>query len=261
MISLGVANLANASTSRARPDGGARSSVRRCVGAVKVEDNARIGIFVGAREGNTRRKGSGARRSYTDLNAAHIELNATGRVLIIPRVSLMESNQFGSKKIISGRDVWDCDSVLSTGGNEFIDTPLAATVSILEQLHPDIAGAVRRGRSNVNQDGAFVRRCNDIIIPVVVIPFKGNLVAALDIKSGGNCAVVDVASHGRRIDVFDGIVIGRATDVLVASVSLEGSVDPDTVDSGVSVSGSSKSGKHSSDGKLHFFLIYKGEWV
>jgi len=248
---LGVANLPDASTRRPRPNSRARRRVRGGGGAVKVKVDAAIGIFVCTWEGNTGRKRSRAGRSYTDLNAAHVELSATSGILIIARISLVESNQLRPKKVISSWNVGDRDSVLTPSSNELVNAPLAATVRVLEKFHPDIAGAIGRCRGNVNQDWTLMRGRDNIIVPVVVVPFKSNLVTALNVKGGGHCAIVDVASQTAGVEILDGIVVGRAADVLIPAVSFEGAINPDTVDGGVSLGSGTKSGDDSSDGELH----------
>lgn len=63
-----------------------------------------------------------------------------------------------------------------------------------------------------------------------MIPLKGDLVTSLRADPFTHGPVVYVASDSTGIDVLDGAVVGWRPDVLVASITLVLSIDPDTPD-------------------------------
>lgn len=95
---------------------------------------------------------------------------------------------------------------------------------------------------------------DDVVVDrvVVVVPLEGDLVAGLDVDvPGGSAVAVDVAGHGARGHIGDGVVVGGSADVAISSVAetLVDIVDEDVEDGGVA--GSEGSSAQKSENGLH----------
>jgi hypothetical protein len=78
----------------------------------------------------------------------------------------MESNNFASEEVIASGDAgWDSHRDLASVGNELINSPLTARVTILVDLEPSRSRFVGQSIADfghVDHDRALMRRVNDI---------------------------------------------------------------------------------------------------
>ena len=167
------------------------------------------------------------------MDALHVELGAGLTVALVKGVDLR------AQDVLAGGEVGQSQVVL-TGlagvgtSDELVDGPLAVAVAVL----PDLGPRQRRASlGSVNHDGTLVRRGDDVVRGrvAVVVPLESDLVTALDSDGLGSLDTGDVAAHGGRGDVGDGVVVGRRVDVstlLVTDTSIL-SVDEDVPDGGV----------------------------
>jgi len=248
------ADFANATSSGATPDAGTGRDVACGIATiVEVPNDTGSRVAVPAGEGDARREGDRAGGSDADLDARHVELVTTSVILVPGDIGFVEGWDLGPEKVLSGGQIGDRDGVLTLGSDEFVDGPLATTVRLGEKLDPDVAGAVAVRWRNVDLNGPLVAGCNDVVGPVVMIPLESNSVSGLHVNSFWNGAIVDVARHGRRTKIFDGVVVGRRANILVATVALIDTVHEDGPDVSVSLNGSRKRDESSCDSEdLHF---------
>jgi len=97
-----------------------------------------------------------------------------------------------------------------------------------------------------------VRRSNNFVVTGVVIPLKGVLVARLDREGFRYGYVIDIACHGRRSKIFDGVIGWWGTNVLISTIAstsiinrypsslgwdylLKNAIDPRSVHSGMGI--------------------------
>lgn len=127
--------------------------------------------------------------------------------------------------------------LLAASRDQVVNGPRAAgtVVPSLVDLGPDGGGTVvLKVLGNVGDQGPLVRRGDDVVGAVVVVPLEGDLVARGGTDEGAACGTaVDVAHQVGAGHVLDGVVGGRGADVGAATVTLELVVDPGTVDTGV----------------------------
>ena len=94
----------------------------------------------------------------------------------------------------------------------------------------------------------FVSQVNDIVVAVVVVPFKLDLVAGADGNTRRSSGVGDVADDIAGRNILHGAVVRGRTDVSSASIALINAVDPETVDAGVSVGRTDEGGDDGKEG-------------
>lgn len=89
----------------------------------------------------------------------HVELCSAGRVDIVRRVSLVESNDLWAKEVGTCSKVWEGDTMLAFVGNKGCDGPglCCGVIPRFGELDPDVASAVGRCGCNIDKDRAFVR--------------------------------------------------------------------------------------------------------
>lgn len=144
--------------------GRAGNGVRGSAIAIQVEQDTGVGVLVTTIEGKVVTRDTGAIARDVELNAGHVELCSSSRVLVIRNIRLvqrddlltdykpMSDRQFikgyiagGSRltHILSSLDItWDCEVLLALVGNELINCPLGTVKTVFIDLGPDRAGSV-----------------------------------------------------------------------------------------------------------------------
>lgn len=151
---------------------------------------------------------------------------------------------------------------LAAGGDQRVDGPgvAGAVVPDLVDLGPGARGArVLEVLGNPGDEGPLVRRGDDVVAAVVVVPLEGHLVArrgADKVADGG--AAGGVAHQVLAGHVLDGVVGAGGTDVGAAAVTLELIVDVRAIDAGVGGDASHEGGSDGGSGEVHFDKVI---WV
>lgn len=151
----------------------------------------------------------------------------------------MESNDLLADHVLASLEVGGDGAVpLSTGGDQVVRGPgvRGAVVASLVDLGPDGSVAViLEVLGDVGADGALVRRGEDVVPTAVVVPLQGNGVSSGGADEvAGSCGTVDVADNVGAGHVLDGVVGGGRPNVGACAIALEFTVDPSSVDTGVS---------------------------
>jgi hypothetical protein len=190
-------------------------------------------------------------------------LSTTSSVGVDRGVGLVVSNDLGAEEVVaSGEGAGELNRVLSTVGYEFLNSPLSVGESLVGDLGPNGTVAVAGGFGNVDEDWALVREIDDVVTPVVVVPLDINGVTGLDIDAFSNGTVVDVAVDVGLFKVLDRSVAWWGTDVVVSSITLESTVNPQTIDGTVSGDSANHSGNDWDQScKLHFDKGLMRIWV
>lgn len=145
--------------------------------------------------------------------------------------------------------------------NQLIDRPHRRSriplptqrLPVRRQLRPDRPGALARPHlRDIHRHRALVACGDDVVVPLVVVPFKGDFVPGDDGDGLGHWGgATDVAGDGGVGDVFHGVVVGGGADVHVAAVAFE--------DLGMGVSGwlSEFGGTRRTEGEIRTSLTHK----
>jgi len=115
-------------------DGRTRNWISRISTSIDVKEDSRVSLSVSTRECNFVSWVNSSRSTDSNFGASDVRLSSS------QFESFVESDQFRSKKIISGSNIsWKLDSQLSFVRSEFIDTPFVGclVVTIFENLEPD----------------------------------------------------------------------------------------------------------------------------
>lgn len=233
------------------PDLGAGDLVAGGV-VVQVEQDAGVGGGVGlGHVGASGRERDRSRAGDLDLTAAIVELGATFAA------GLVETNDLRADPVVARLQVGDVDGDETLVLNEFFDSPLSVSETLLPDLGPDSALALALSRCHVDHDRTIVRSGDwlvrvagreGVFAVIIVVPLHADRGTSshFDLVCGG---LSTIANHGGGCHILDRVVSVRGgLDSKVVALVL--SVDDEALEGGVS-SNEVGSGQNESSGGLH----------
>lgn len=180
---------------------------RRC-SSIDVEENTWNRWCTTANEVECSWWGDSAIPSDSDLGTRDVELCTSGRIHGEVGVSFVEGNNLSPKEIVSGSQARrQLEIVLSSIGNQLLNSPLAIREPIFSKLGPNRTTALRGAWNNLDSHRALVREDNNIIPSIVVKPLKG--VTAGDSNARSDRFVVDIAIDCSRANILHRGVAAR----------------------------------------------------